>query len=254
MIVSALVGSPGVDPAMNLFRLFRKRRRPKAAPEFARLPWSAGEASFRQKAYESYEQYQRHQVSKLEQLDLAKYDAEYREALRERLRKLDVVKRGDSVLCLGARIGTECKAFIDLGAFPIGVDLNPGEGNRYVVVGDFHDLQFADGSIDWVFTNALDHAFDLDKMMAEAVRVLRPGGGGGVIAEIVGGSKDDHGRNPGQFESLWWDEIDDVFKALARHGLVVERKSPFHFPWKGHLALLRLQQAGEKAAAKGAGA
>ena len=146
------------------------------------------------------------------------------------------------MLCLGARIGTECKAFVDLGAFPIGVDLNPGPENRYVVYGDFHQLQFADASIDWVFTNALDHAFDLDWMVAEAVRVLKPGGG--MLAEIVGGSKDEHGRNPGEFESLWWDKVEDVFAVLTKHGLVVERRETFTFPWKGHLVLFRLEPGG----------
>ena len=48
-----------------------------------------------------------------------------------------------TVLCLAARIGTEVKAFLDLGCFAIGIDLNPGTDNRYVVHGDFHDLQFA---------------------------------------------------------------------------------------------------------------
>ena len=57
---------------------------------------------------------------------------------------------GQDAAVVGARIGTEVKAFLDLGAVAIGIDLNPGENNRYVVYGDFHDLQFASGSIDVV--------------------------------------------------------------------------------------------------------
>ena len=37
----------------------------------------------------------------------------------------------------------EVRAFLDHGAFAVGIDLNPGRDNRYVMVGDFHQLQFA---------------------------------------------------------------------------------------------------------------
>ncbi|MGH8673561.1 MAG: class I SAM-dependent methyltransferase [Burkholderiales bacterium] len=221
-----------------LRRLIRGRRKlssPHAAPEILALPWRPSELSLRHRGYESYEQYVEHQVSKLGQLDLTKYDRDYRAALGKRLRASGVVKRGQSILCLGARLGTECKAFIDLGAFAIGIDLNPGAGNRYVMHGDFHALQFPDGSIDWVFTNVFDHAFDLHKMLDEATRVMKPSGG--LIAEIVGGSVDDHGRDHGEFECLWWDKVEDVYALLAGHDLKVVHDTRFEFPWKGHFVV-----------------
>jgi len=45
-----------------------------------------------------------------------------------------------------------------------------------VVEGDMHSLRFADGSFDIVYTNVIDHAYDLPKALAEMARVLRPGG------------------------------------------------------------------------------
>ncbi|MHC4435651.1 MAG: glycosyltransferase, partial [Planctomycetota bacterium] len=81
------------------------------------------------KTYPSYDAYVKEQKSKLENglpFDLEKYDTEYRKALKDRLEKLDGWGwRGLSVLCLGARTGAEVKAFVDLGCFAVGVDLNP---------------------------------------------------------------------------------------------------------------------------------
>ena len=46
------------------------------------------------------------------------------------------------MLCLGARLGTEVRALHNLGYFAIGIDLNPGVDNPYVLMGDFHKLVF----------------------------------------------------------------------------------------------------------------
>ena len=75
------------------------------------------------------------------------------------------MKKAASVLCLGARQGTEVKAFLDLGCFAVRIDLEPGAENQFVVQGDFHDLKFPTESVDIVFTNSLDHAFDPKKMI-----------------------------------------------------------------------------------------
>jgi SAM-dependent methyltransferase len=201
-------------------------------PELS-FPWVKTEASFRRRGYGSYEEYVTHQVAKLGKIDLRHYDEQYRAVLRERMEKLGRLRRGDTVLCLGARIGTECKAFIDLGCFSIGIDLNPGPDNNYVVHGDFHALQFADASIDYVFTNSLDHAFDLTRIVREVVRVLQPGGQ--LLAEVVGGSKDSHGREPGEYESLWWDKASDVLKVITGAGLTMLSSEKFEYPWGGEL-------------------
>jgi len=81
------------------------------------------------------------------------------------------------ILCLAARMGDEVDAWRQLGhPDAIGIDLNPGPDNPYVVVGDFHALQFANASLDLVYCNSLDHAFDLDKIAGEVRRVLKSGG------------------------------------------------------------------------------
>jgi hypothetical protein len=80
---------------------------------------------YRRRQYRRYVAYLQHQSRKLPRLDLSDYDREYRTVLRERLEQLPQNWRGARVLCLAARIGTEVKAFLDLGAFAVGVDINP---------------------------------------------------------------------------------------------------------------------------------
>jgi SAM-dependent methyltransferase len=146
--------------------------------------------------------------------------------LQRRLAALGL-KPASAVLCLGARSGAECKAFIDLGHFAIGIDLNPGQENRYVVVGDFHQLQFADASVDVVYTNALDHAFELGRLLAEVRRVLKPDGR--FIADLV----DPAQRGPGDFEATWWASIDAVLIEIGKAGFSLAARRDFDFPWQG---------------------
>jgi SAM-dependent methyltransferase len=195
------------------------------------------DASFSHRIYTDYDEYVEHQRSKLNKINLKTYDLRYQSALLERLSALKMLQRGDSILCLGARIGTECKAFIELGCFPIGIDLNPGEKNPYVVHGDFHNLQFSDASVDYVFTNSLDHVFDFDKVICEVVRVLKPSGV--FIAEIVAGTQDEHGREPGLYETFWWQKLEDVVEKIITHGFVIERKERFTYPWGGDQIIFR---------------
>ena len=191
--------------------------------------WERQDAAFQKRSYDSYDAYLEHQKAKLELHEFGRYDEEFREALRQRLRSLEMEWQGRSVLCLGARIGSEVKAFLDLGAFAVGIDLNPGEGNRYVMHGDFHDLQFAPNSIDIVYTNSLDHAFDLDRLAKEVLKVLKPDGF--FLVEAVQGR--DQGINPGFFESFFWKNIDQLVRVFETTGFTVSCRTPISHPWPG---------------------
>ena len=197
--------------------------------------WNAEGDRFQKRGYDSYEAYLEHQKAKLETHDFGRYDDEFRAALRERLSALEIEWPGRSVLCLAARIGTEVKAFLDLGAFAVGIDLNPGVDNRYVVHGDFHDLQFAPGSIDVVYTNSLDHAFDIDRIAREVLKVLKPDGV--FLVEAVQGR--DQGTNPGFFESFFWKNIDELVSALENAGFTVARRTSIAAPWPGEQICLQ---------------
>lgn len=215
------------DPLRPLTRLIRSIRKRALHRKFGE-EWNA-RSTFQNRSYASYEAYLEHQKAKLETHDFANYDTEFRKALRERLAGLDVAWQGRTVLCLAARIGTEVKAFLDLGCFAIGIDLNPGKENRYVVQGDFHDLQFAPQSVDVVYTNSLDHAFDIDRIAKEVLKVLKPDGL--FIVEAVQGR--DQGVDPGFFESFFWKNIDELVRVFEKAGFNVTRRTPVTHPWPG---------------------
>jgi SAM-dependent methyltransferase len=215
------------DPLRFFTRLKRSVRKRILFRKFVE-EWNT-QGEFQSRKYDSYEAYLEHQKAKLETHDFANYDTEFRTALRERLAVLDVAWQGRTVLCLAARIGTEVKAFLDLGCFAIGIDLNPGKENRYVVQGDFHDLQFAPKSVDVVYTNSLDHAFDINRIAREIVKILKPEGL--LIIEAVQGR--DRGVSPGFFESFFWKNIDELIGVFETAGFKVIRRTPMTHPWPG---------------------
>jgi SAM-dependent methyltransferase len=77
-------------------------------------------------------------------------------------------------LCVGARTGQEVQVLRDMGIDAIGIDLVPCE--PLVVQGDMHAIPFEDDAFGFIFSNAIDHALYPDKFIAEAERVIRPGG------------------------------------------------------------------------------
>ena len=128
----------------------------------------------KRRQFASYEDYVDVQRSKLGFVDLENHEPRFREALANRIAASRFVSKGACVLCLGARLGGEVRAFLDCGCFAVGIDLNPGDNNSVVLHGDFHQLVFPDQSVDVVFTNSLDHCFDLNQVCREVLRVLKP--------------------------------------------------------------------------------
>lgn len=186
---------------------------------FASDLWQ-GEGEIARRRYDSYDAYLEHQAAKLDEISdrLDETRAEDLAEFERRFRLCQSLLGCRNVLCLGARLGTEVEALIRLGHFALGVDLNPGEHNRLVVTGDFHDLVFATGSVDAVYTNTLDHVFDLDRLMGEITRILRPGGL--FIADTLQGFSE--GFTPGRYESMHWRSRDELVAAItAASGMVV---------------------------------
>lgn len=175
--------------------------------------------NFKQKEYVSYDHYLRHQKSKMrgEIKWLKKYNAFLRKSLVQRLSKLDFIKRGMSVLCLGARAGAEVQAFIDVGLFAVGIDIEPLV-KRYVLKGDFQDLLFAPHSIDVVYTNSLDHAYNIKGVVTQIKKVLKPNGL--FIVDLSAPRKigDD------KWASCQWDSNEDIVALFEKDGFKAVKK------------------------------
>ncbi len=194
--------------------------------------WGRGaDQNIRRKEYKSYDEYVVHQKSKLNKIrvDLIEYDEKYFSALKERLANQGMIQPNMVVLCLAARIGTEVKSFLSLGCFAVGIDLNPGQENKYVLYGDFHDIQFPSHSIDAVFCNSIDHVLDFHRFITEVKRVLKPGGL--FILEIVRGEEE--GYLPGYYEVTVWKRLEDGVRLFTQSGFSIIKRDNFTYPWGG---------------------
>ena len=179
--------------------------------------------------YKNYANYIKHQKNKLNKnlKWIIAHDKEYEKILSDRLgRQYELT--GKKVLCLGSRLGGEVKAFINNGAFAIGIDLNPGKDNKYVVCGDFQNIQYRYNTFDYIFINCLDHCYDLDQLIHNIYRLLVKDGV--LIVEINNGIQE--GFKFKQYETLQWDflsEIDDKIKTIfTKLG-----RFPINFPFNG---------------------
>lgn len=200
------------------------------------------EADFARRRYASYDEYVRHQSSKLDGIieRLRETEAEAFAEFQARFRACPELEGAGSVLCLGARLGTEVRALHELGLFAVGIDLNPGPDNPYVLPGDFHQLVFPDGSVGAVYCNALDHVFDLDRVVGEVARVLRPGGV--FLAEFEVGYGEGH--VPGDFEATHWRDSEALVARIADVGkLVVENVRELGATSRGQRRLVSFRKA-----------
>ena len=168
---------------------------------FASDLWDRSE-DLAQRRYDSYDDYVTHQAEKLPKIihRLRETEAEDLADFKNRFQGCPALAEARSVLCLGARLGTEVKALHSLGYFAVGIDLNPGADNPYVLPGDFHKIVFPDESVDAIYTNALDHVLDLERIIGEIRRLLRPNGL--FLANLLAGFEE--GFIPGAYEATHW--------------------------------------------------
>lgn len=139
----------------------------------------------KKKVSSEYEKYINTQISKLDdpkhKQNIIIFDRKKVETtLYERFLKYSQSKLIDfkkkHIVCVGARRGGEVRAFRRVGALAIGVDLNPGENNPHVLLGDAHSIGFASGSVDIIYSNVLDHILDLEEFFDQVADQLTTDG------------------------------------------------------------------------------
>ena len=201
---------------------------------------------YKTRNYADYQQYLDHQKTKLPILQkyqpewIPAYDSKYLPVLTERLKKSHDIQywHGKKVLCLGARQGTEVRAFRSVGAFAVGIDIcvfEP-EKNPYVMYGDFQHIEFPDNTVDVVFMNVMDHVYDAKMLIEEIKRVLVKGGL--FITEIIDGA--DKRKKLGFFESMWWESTTDCVKFFESSGLTSVEQYDITKPWTGIYLQMRI--------------
>ena len=82
---------------------------------------------------------------------------------------------GGAVLCVGCRNGLELDRFRSRGfSDVIGIDVFSQRGD--ILVMDMHEMSFDDDSFDVIYaSHALEHSYDVDRVVREIVRVARDG-------------------------------------------------------------------------------
>jgi len=123
-------------------------------------------------------------------------------------------------LCLGARTGAEVCAFRKLNFFSIGIDINYPKNSPYVMYGDFHYLDFPNETFDIVYSNCVDHIYDLKLFINEAKRVCKKDGL--IIFDLQKGKKESGRDNFGNYETLGWTSSDLIIKKILQHNLKIE--------------------------------
>jgi SAM-dependent methyltransferase len=215
----------------RILRLRQRKYRRLLYTSFTGTPgaWrSDSDVGMRARAYPSYDDYLRHQQSKPGEIRFTDHDDELCAALAARLRD-DRVPTGSAALCLGARFGGEVRAFRSVGCFAVGIDLRTAPESEEVLYGDFQDLQFPDACVDFVYTNSLDHAYDITAVLSEIARVLKPSGQ--LIVDAVRGAEEGH--PPGIWECFYWSTTDDLVDLLRANGFSLIHRVPFAEPWDG---------------------
>jgi len=131
--------------------------------------------------YENYDGYVKHQKQKFDKILKEGNSFKncsllgFRYLYYRRFKYLDTyLSKSASIVCCGARQGTEVEVLRELGyKNAYGIDLNPGPNNKFVRIGDFMHLENADSSLDMIYCNALDHAFNLKDFFTEHARVIK---------------------------------------------------------------------------------
>lgn len=195
-----------------------------------RTEWEKLPDGFNRRIYASYEEYLERQAKKLG--SGSEKIARFNDAIRSKLfKRIQVNMQGipssGNVLCLGARMGGEVAAFIAAGYFAVGIDINPGQGNIWVLHGDFHELVFPDSSVDIVFTNSLDHVMDMAKVLSEVKRVLKPDGA--FVVEAKGGVEEPEVKSArsDKYDCMEWLTLDGLIAYIEKQGFLVGHRYRF---------------------------
>ncbi len=179
------------------------------------------QGDFHYRDYKDYKEYLNHQAQKFnEMLKIRggftnRMISDYRRKFYRRFRHLAAfVPNSGHILCAGARQGTEVEVLHDLGfKNAYGIDLNPGPDNRFVCVGDFMKLDSPDSSLDMIYCNSIDHAFNLESLFSEHARVIKPDGY--VLYDIA--FRENGASKAGSFEAVRWKSEEALFLFMLKY-------------------------------------
>lgn len=177
------------------------------------------DSNFYFRKYKNYKDYLKHQKEKFSIVEnnlknaydrrLVEFERDFKKTLKQSDTKIS------SILCLGARDGVEVNALRNLGFLAIGIDLEFNKNNQYVHYGDFHQIPYPSSVFDLVYTNCLDHCFDIENVFIEIKRVLKPKGK--FLTDV------EEKSSLGSFESFSWSNFDDIINLLKSNNFKLQK-------------------------------
>ena len=115
------------------------------------------------------------------------------------------------ILCVAARLGTEVHALRNLNYDAIGIDIYVTKNNKYVHYGEFEKIPYEDKTFDAVYTNSVDHIYNIKKTVNEFDRVLNKDGY--LLVNLMKGIEEGH-EMAGTYESLAWKKRIDILSKI----------------------------------------
>lgn len=132
-----------------------------------------------------------------------------------------------NLLCLGARTGDEITIAEKFGFKEcVGIDLYPIGEN--VIKADWHNIPFEGDKFDNVYTNSIDHCYDVEILAKEIKRVLKPGSK--FYFQLERKKEVGHIDNRQEFidnhanDFLFWDKGIDLANAFVGFGFTLADK------------------------------
>lgn len=190
--------------------------------------------------YKNYDKYLKHQAKKFDigfskniKKFMPKYFFNSVRSFEKRTNGFKSYIKQGKILCLGARTGAEVVAFRNLGFLDtIGIDINPGKNNKYVIKGDFHNTDFEDNFFDTIYSNCIDHAWNLRKLSKEIYRISNKKAC--LILEIdhlLKKTKSERKKllkKDSKYESIMWDDFNDIRNGFKEFKLITKFTSVYH--------------------------
>jgi len=168
--------------------------------------------------YNSYGDYLKHQSEKTSSNKLRG------KLSKKMIRKIDAFKTRFSnlkniglnnkrALCLGARLGEEVVALIQLGFDAIGIDLVPFP--PHVIKGDFNNLPYIK-EFDIVYSNSFDHTWDYKMFFENVNKVLKLNG---LFVLDFFSSQQMFGR----YEVMFIENYKDIIDECSKYGFKLRK-------------------------------
>lgn len=187
----------------------------------------------------SYDEYLAHQIDKKLNQDKVTYARErFAYDLPRFKERFTTYKAfiGGSIICLGARLGTEVRVLRDLGhEKAIGIDIGRyDESEELVIYMDMMKMDYADHTFDFSYTNSFDHAFDPRDFIKEVSRVMKPGSYS--LFDISGNESDQRIGGDHIWIAETWEEIERILRTQAAS---IVRTEAISWPFVGKTYLVK---------------